>query len=104
MCPLGYHALLKWYSGNDVRMERGRRDWQQGTRNIRLSRVDAWNEAFGEDYPEDIVLLPELEYLITRSREGCNAERYLAQFQFERQSFPGPVLLMLDWPETVVAD
>src|SRR3954453_16157744 len=27
-------------------------------------QFDAWNEASGEDYPEDIVLLPELEYLI----------------------------------------
>jgi hypothetical protein len=28
-------------------------------------QFDAWNEASGEDFPEDIVLLPELEYLIT---------------------------------------
>ncbi|KAJ6069997.1 hypothetical protein N7499_011884 [Penicillium canescens] len=28
-------------------------------------QFDAWNEASGEDYPGDIVLLPELEYLIT---------------------------------------
>jgi hypothetical protein len=28
-------------------------------------QFDAWNEASGDDYPKDIVLLPELEYLIT---------------------------------------